>query len=64
MRGTGVLEGSIALEQRGSEGFGYDPVFVPDGEERTVAELGDAWKRISSHRARAARAFGNRVRAL
>ena len=64
VRGTGVLEGSIALARRGSEGFGYDPVFVPVGEERTVAELGDAWKRTSSHRARAARAFGNRVRAL
>ena len=64
VRGTGVLEGSIALEPRGSEGFGYDPVFVPDGEQRTVAELGDAWKETSSHRARAARAFGNRVREL
>ena len=64
VRGTGVLEGSIALEPRGSEGFGYDPVFVPDGELRTVAELGDAWKQTSSHRTRAARAFGNRVRAL
>ena len=39
----------------GSEGFGFDPVFVPDGEERTVAELGNDWKRESSHRARAAR---------
>ena len=64
VRGTGVLEGSIALEARGTEGFGYDPVFVPNGEERTVAELGDAWKQTSSHRARAARAFGNRVAAL
>jgi len=53
-RGTGVLEGAIATERRGEEGFGYDPVFVPDGEERTVAELGDAWKRKHSHRARAA----------
>jgi len=64
VRGTGVLEGSIALEPRGSEGFGYDPVFVPDGEERTVAELGDAWKRKASHRARATRALGKRVREL
>ena len=56
-RGTGVLAGRIAEEPRGSEGFGYDPVFVPDGEERTVAELGNAWKRDNSHRARAARAF-------
>src|SRR5439155_10494462 len=55
LRGTGVLEGRIAEEPRGSEGFGYDPVFVPDGEERTVAELGNEWKVRNSHRARAAR---------
>ena len=42
---------------RGSEGFGYDPVFVPDGEELTVAELGDAWKAQRSHRAGAAAAL-------
>ena len=48
----GVLEGRIASAPRGSEGFGYDPVFVPDGEERTVAELGDVWKAHHSHRAR------------
>ena len=56
-RGTGTLEGQIALEPRGDEGFGFDPVFVPDGEERTVAELGDAWKAEHSHRARAAQAL-------
>lgn len=55
VRGSGVLEGRIAGAPRGSEGFGYDPVFVPDGEERTVAELGDAYKARNSHRARAAR---------
>jgi XTP/dITP diphosphohydrolase len=54
LRGTGVLEGSIAVEPRGSEGFGYDPVFVPAGEELTVAELGNRWKARWSHRARAA----------
>ena len=54
LRGTGTLEGRIADEPRGSEGFGYDPIFVPDGEERTVAELGNEWKRTHSHRARAA----------
>ena len=53
-RGTGVLKGRIAREARGSEGFGYDPVFLPGGEERTVAELGNAWKAENSHRARAA----------
>jgi XTP/dITP diphosphohydrolase len=62
LRGTGTLEGRIAHEPRGSEGFGYDPVFVPDGEERTVAELGDDWKASNSHRARAARALRDAIR--
>ncbi len=57
LRGTGILEGSIATERRGEEGFGYDPIFVPLGEERTVAELGNDWKRANSHRARAAAAL-------
>jgi XTP/dITP diphosphohydrolase len=56
-RGTGTLEGRIAHTPRGSEGFGYDPIFVPAGEERTVAELGNEWKRTNSHRARAAQAL-------
>jgi XTP/dITP diphosphohydrolase len=55
LRGTGILEGAIANEPRGSAGFGFDPLFVPVGEERTVAELGDDWKAEHSHRARAAR---------
>jgi len=57
LRGTGTLEGRIACEAAGSEGFGYDPIFVPAGEERTVAELGDEWKAENSHRARAAQAL-------
>jgi XTP/dITP diphosphohydrolase len=61
LRGTGTLEGRIAKEPHGSGGFGYDPVFVPEGEERTVAELGDDWKREHSHRARAARAVRETV---
>ena len=61
LRGTGILTGRIADEPRGSEGFGYDPIFVPDGEGRTVAELGDAWKAEHSHRARAARALREAV---
>jgi len=56
-RGTGILEGAIATERRGEEGFGYDPIFIPGGEERTVAELGNDWKREHSHRARAAAAL-------
>jgi XTP/dITP diphosphohydrolase len=61
LRGTGTLSGRIAEEARGSGGFGYDPVFVPEGEERTVAELGDDWKRRHSHRARSARALREAV---
>jgi XTP/dITP diphosphohydrolase len=57
VRGSGALEGGIAEAARGSGGFGYDPVFVPDGEKSTVAELGDDWKERNSHRARAARAL-------
>jgi len=56
-RGTGILEGRIAEQPSGSEGFGFDPVFIPEGEQRTAAELGDAWKARNSHRARAARAL-------
>ncbi|HLY86380.1 MAG TPA: non-canonical purine NTP pyrophosphatase [Gaiellaceae bacterium] len=57
LRGTGTLEGRIGHEPSGAEGFGYDPVFIPDGERRTVAQLGNEWKAEHSHRARAARAL-------
>jgi XTP/dITP diphosphohydrolase len=55
IRGTGTLAGTIATKQRGAEGFGYDPVFIPEGKRRTVAELGNDWKARHSHRAAAAR---------
>ena len=57
LRGSGVLEGRVAAGPAGSAGFGYDPIFIPEGEERTVAELGNEWKAEHSHRARAARAL-------
>jgi XTP/dITP diphosphohydrolase len=57
----GELTGSFAREPRGSEGFGYDPIFVPDGESRTVAELGNEWKAEHSHRARAARTLAGEL---
>jgi XTP/dITP diphosphohydrolase len=63
LRGTGTLAGTVTTERRGSEGFGYDPVFVPDGEILTVAELGNAWKAANSHRARAAKALLSNVSA-
>jgi XTP/dITP diphosphohydrolase len=62
VRGTGVFEGRIAEEPRGSEGFGYDPVFVPAGEAQTVAELGNAWKHDHSHRTLAARDLLRKLR--
>jgi XTP/dITP diphosphohydrolase len=62
LRGSGTLAGHISEEPRGSEGFGYDPVFVPEGEQRTVAELGNAWKSCNSHRARAAEALRAKAR--
>jgi XTP/dITP diphosphohydrolase len=57
VRGTGTVEGTIAAAPRGSGGFGYDPVFIPGGETRTVGELGDDWKNEHSHRARSVRAL-------
>jgi len=57
-----VLEGELASERRGSGGFGYDPIFIPAGETRTVAEIGDEWKRRNSHRARAAQALDAAMR--
>ncbi len=54
----GVLEGTIATEPRGANGFGYDPVFVPDGGDgRTFAEMPPAEKDAVSHRGRAFRAL-------
>ena len=57
LRGTGTLTGRIATQPSGAEGFGFDPVFIPDGEDKTVAELGNAWKAEHSHRANAAHAL-------
>ncbi len=50
---TGELRGEIALEPRGSSGFGYDPVFIPEGFSKTLAELGPEVKNEISHRRRA-----------
>ena len=51
----GVVEGEILSEPQGTEGFGYDPIFKPDGEERSFAEMPLATKNTMSHRARAFR---------
>ncbi len=49
----GVVRGQIATEKRGTEGFGYDPVFIPEDTGRTFAQLGTEVKNKISHRARA-----------
>lgn len=53
----GSVEGVILSEQRGEGGFGYDPVFLPDGFEKTFAELDSAVKNSISHRGRAIQKF-------
>ena len=49
----GIAKGEIILERRGGEGFGYDPIFMPEGYDRTFAELGLDVKNKISHRAKA-----------
>ena len=49
----GTVEGEITTERRGGEGFGYDPIFRPDGHAETFAEMGHEAKNKISHRAKA-----------
>ena len=49
----GIVKGAIIEEKRGGAGFGYDPIFVPEGHDQTFAELGNDIKNTISHRARA-----------
>ena len=49
----GRVDGSLVWPPRGSHGFGYDPVFLPDGERETFGEMEPARKHAMSHRARA-----------
>jgi XTP/dITP diphosphohydrolase len=59
----GACEGRIALAPRGSGGFGYDPIFIPEGEERTMAQLSPTEKHAISHRGRAFRKLAELLRA-
>lgn len=49
----GIVKGHISTERQGNEGFGYDPIFVPEGYEKSFAALGETIKNHISHRARA-----------
>jgi XTP/dITP diphosphohydrolase len=60
----GEWRGRLVRTPRGTNGFGYDPIFVPEGEERTSAELTPAEKDAASHRGRAMRALLPHLRAL
>jgi len=54
---SGSVEGTLALEPRGTQGFGFDPIFIPEGHDRTFGELPPAVKQALSHRARASQAL-------
>ena len=60
----GVVEGTLITEPRGSGGFGYDPIFVPAGETRTMSELSPAEKDLISHRGKAFRGLVEALRGL
>jgi len=53
----GAVEGTIINEKRGHGGFGYDPIFIPEGHDRTFAQMTDDEKNSMSHRARALAKF-------
>ena len=59
---SGVVAGSLAFEHRGDGGFGYDPIFIPDGYDQTFGELPSETKHTLSHRARACAALRERFR--
>lgn len=61
---SGVVEGRLVEALYGAGGFGYDPLFIPDGHERTFAELGDEVKNSLSHRARALQQVVDFLKAL
>ena len=60
----GVVNGSIAGQESGNGGFGYDPLFVPEGYGKTFACLTEAQKNSISHRGRAMRALAERLKEI
>ncbi len=60
----GVMNGVIASKPAGLLGFGYDPVFIPEGQKQSLAELGPGFKNMNSHRAQAAKKFLEKLNSL
>lgn len=58
----GIVEGHISTERQGTEGFGYDPIFVPEGYEKSFAALGETIKNHISHRARAVKKLADHLK--
>lgn len=58
----GKMKGSIAKSATGLHGFGYDPIFIPDGETKSLAELGSGFKNKNSHRAKACMEFISKLK--
>ena len=60
----GVMRGTLTREPRGTNGFGYDPILLLDGDERTSAQLSPAEKNAMSHRGKAFRALAGHLRGM
>jgi XTP/dITP diphosphohydrolase len=60
----GICQGEIILEKRGSQGFGYDPIFVPEGQNKTFAEMPLSEKNRFSHRAKAIKKLNGFLKGL
>lgn len=62
LQGTGSIDGTISADPRGATGFGYDPVFIPQGSSKTFAEMTSQEKNAISHRAKAVQALMEQVK--
>ena len=63
LHATGILEGTLTNRPRGTQGFGYDPIFIPKGSDKTFAEMTSPEKNKISHRAKALKNLMNQIEA-